>query len=155
MRTSSLGDSSSDDQERSVSEEVQRGARLCRCLLQGAGNMNIKRLLLIKENQISCIKEFSALLCMERCKHSGLLKSALSYASQLSEAKSYFLIVLILDSSFTVKGGCLLCFLEYSMLLSLSWGGSRWWLLDGWCFTWAPKFAFGISDVCNITCLLV
>ena len=105
MRTWSLGDSTSGDQERTLSEEVRRGARLCRSLPQGVGNMNIKRLLLIKENQISCIKKFSAFLCMERCKHSGLLKSVLSHASRLSEAKSYFLIVLIPHSSFTISGG--------------------------------------------------
>ena len=83
MRTSSLGDSTSDDQERTLSEEVGGGPRLYRSLPQGSGNMNIKRLLLVKENQISCLKKFSALTCMERCKHSGLLKSVLSYASQL------------------------------------------------------------------------
>ena len=82
MRTSSLGDSTSDDQERTLFEEVGGGPRLY-SLPQGSGNMNIKRLLLVKENQISCLKKFSALTCMERCKHSGLLKSVLSYASQL------------------------------------------------------------------------
>lgn len=33
-----------------------------------------------------------------KCKHSASLNSVLSYASQLSEAKLYFLIVLILHS---------------------------------------------------------
>ena len=42
--------------------------RSYRSLLQGAGSLNIKRLLLIKENQISQIKEFSAFLCMGTCK---------------------------------------------------------------------------------------
>ena len=42
-----------------------------------AGSQNVKRLSLIKENQISQIKEFSAFLCMERCKSLGSLKSFL------------------------------------------------------------------------------
>ena len=33
-----------------------------------------QRLLLIKENQISQVKEFSTFLCLGRCKHLGLLK---------------------------------------------------------------------------------
>ena len=41
---------------------------------QGAGNLNIKRLLLIKETQVPCIKGFRAFLCMGRYKHPGLLK---------------------------------------------------------------------------------
>ena len=48
------------------------------------GNLNIKRLSLIKENQISHIKKFSAFLYMGRCKSLGSLKVSLSYASQLS-----------------------------------------------------------------------
>ena len=62
------------------------GVRLDRSLQQKAGSLNIKRLLLIKENQVSQIKEFGALLCMGKCKHLGLLKSFLLYASQLSRA---------------------------------------------------------------------
>ena len=38
----------------------------------------------IKENQTSQVKEFSAFLCMGRCKSLGLLKSFLWYAPQLS-----------------------------------------------------------------------
>ena len=56
-RTSSLGDSISGDPERTVSEEVGNGgASLPRSFPKEAGNLNIKRLLLIKENQIYCIK---------------------------------------------------------------------------------------------------
>ena len=56
-RTSSLGDSISGDPERTVSEEVgNRGVSLPRSFPKEAGNLNIKRLLLIKENQIYCIK---------------------------------------------------------------------------------------------------
>ena len=41
------------------------------------GDLNIERLLLIKENQTSQVNEFSAFLCMGRCKSLGLLKSPL------------------------------------------------------------------------------
>ena len=44
---------------------------------QKADSLNIKRLLLIKENQTSQIKEFSSFLSMGRCKHLGSLKSFL------------------------------------------------------------------------------
>ena len=55
-------------------------------LQQRVGNLNTKRLLLIKENQISQVKEFGTCLYMGRCKSLGSLKSFLSYASQLSGA---------------------------------------------------------------------
>ena len=54
--------------------QVGVGARLYRSLQQGAGNLNIKRSLLIKESQISCIKGFSTLLYMGRCKCLDLMK---------------------------------------------------------------------------------
>ena len=38
---------------------------------------NIKRLLLIKENQTSQVNDLSAFLCMGRCKSLGSLKSPL------------------------------------------------------------------------------
>ena len=51
-------------------------------LQQRAGSLNIKWLLLIKENQIFQDKEFSTFLCMGRSKSLGSLKSFLSYAPQ-------------------------------------------------------------------------
>ena len=44
--------------------------------------------LLIKENQISQVEEFSGFLCMGRCRSVGLLKSFVSYPLQLSRASS-------------------------------------------------------------------
>ena len=61
---------------------------LCSSLQHGACSLNIKRLLLIKENQISQFKKFSAFLYMGRCKSLDLLKSFLSRASQPSGASS-------------------------------------------------------------------
>jgi len=57
-----------------------------------AGSLIIKRLLVIKENQISQVKEFSTFLCMGRCKTLVSLKSFLSYASQLSGASILFFL---------------------------------------------------------------
>ena len=47
-------------------------------LPQRAGRLHIKRLLLIKENQITQVKAFSSFLCNGRCKGLGSLKSLLS-----------------------------------------------------------------------------
>ena len=66
MKAPSPVNSISGDLERAASEKEREGARLYTSLQQGAGNLNIKRLLLIKENQISYMKRFSALLCMGR-----------------------------------------------------------------------------------------
>ena len=54
-------------------------------LQQRAGSLNIERLLLIKENQISQVKEFSTFLCKGRSSR-GSLKSCLLHSSQLSGA---------------------------------------------------------------------
>ena len=63
--------------------------RLYRNLQQGASSLNIKKLLSVKENHISQVKEFRVFLCMGKCKSLGLLKSFLSYASQLSGASAH------------------------------------------------------------------
>ena len=69
FRTSSLGGSNSNNPER-IALRRQGGV-----LQQRAGSQNIKSLLVIKENQISQVKEFSALLYMGRCKSLGQIKS--------------------------------------------------------------------------------
>ena len=55
---------------------------------------NIKRLLLIEENQIPQVKEFSAFLCMGKYKSLGSLKSFLCYAPELSEARILYFHIL-------------------------------------------------------------
>ena len=74
FRTSSLGYSISSNPERSGPWRlgVGREVRLYRSLQEGACSSNIKRLLLIKEVQISQIKELSDFICMGRCKISWL-----------------------------------------------------------------------------------
>ena len=56
FKTSSSRDSISSDPEGTVGGG---GVRLRRSLQQGVGGLNIKRLQLIKENQIFQVKEFS------------------------------------------------------------------------------------------------
>ena len=86
FRTSSLGDSISSTPERTPLRRRGEKSGYVEVLQQRAGNLNIKILLLTKENQISKIKEFSTFLCMGRLKSLGSLKSFLSYACQLSGA---------------------------------------------------------------------
>ena len=82
LRSSSPGDSISSDPERTVlGKQGGESSYIEVCNRGQAGSPNIKRLLLIKENQIS--QEFITFLCMGKCKSLGLLKSFLSYASQL------------------------------------------------------------------------
>ena len=54
----------------------------------------IKRLLLLTKNQTSKVNDFSAFLCMRRCKSLGLLKLFLWYASWLSRASILFFSIL-------------------------------------------------------------
>ena len=74
-----------------------------------------QRLLLVKETRYQ-VKEFSVLLCMGRCKPLGSLNSFLSYAPQLSGAKSYFLIVYILYCLFSCGGWLLFASLQLTPL---------------------------------------
>ena len=53
---------------RNRSEEVREEPGYRRVLQQKPGSQNIKRLLLIKENQTSQVNEFSSFLPMRRCK---------------------------------------------------------------------------------------
>ena len=76
-------------------------------LQQRAGRLNIKRLLLIKENQITQVKAFSSFLCNGRCKGLGSLKSLLSYTPQLSMVSILcFHILSFLSSELTVGSDC-------------------------------------------------
>ena len=73
---SSLGDSISSN----PGEPLRRwGEEPGRVLKQRAGRLNIKWLSLIKENQISQVKEFCTFLCIEKYKSPGSLKSFLWY----------------------------------------------------------------------------
>ena len=105
-RTLGLGDSISNDYERTALRRQGEQPGFLEALQQRASRLNIKRLLLIKENQISQVKEFSV-LCMGRCKNLGSLKLFLSYASQLSGDSAFH----ILNSfGLTTGSGCSLSF---------------------------------------------
>ena len=77
FRTSSPGDGISSNRERTA--PGRRGEKLghAEVLPQMASSLNIKRVLLIEENQISQVKEFSDFLFMGTCKNLGSLKSPL------------------------------------------------------------------------------
>ena len=59
------------------------GVSLHRSLQQREGCLNIRSILRIKENQISQVEEFSAFLCMGRCRSLGSVKLVVSRASSL------------------------------------------------------------------------
>ena len=89
-------------------------------LQQRAGSLNIKRLLLIKENQISQVKEFSTFLCIGRCKSLSSLESFLPYASQLSGPVS-FIVHIWSSSVLTVGNDCRLMATRSHRYSSPSW----------------------------------
>ena len=116
FRTLGLGDSISNDYERTALRRQEEQPGYTEALQQRASSLNIKRLLLIKENRISQIKEFS-ILCMGRCKNLGSLKLFFSYVSQLSGASAFHIL-----SSFglTIGSGCSLTFSRQQVFFSLS-----------------------------------
>ena len=75
LQTSSPGPSISDHSD--CSKEARQGARICRSFATKTGGWNIKRWLLIKENQMSQVKQFSTFLCMGGYRSPGSLKSFL------------------------------------------------------------------------------
>ena len=93
------------------------------------GSISVKWLLLIKENQISQVKEFSAFLGMGRCKSRGFLKSFLWYAPQLS-------------------GVSILCFHILTFLTGSSWSAAITddcdilWLLTQYCLLFMCSHGF-------------
>ena len=90
LRTSSLGGSISNDPERTALRRQGDDPGQTEVLQQRAGSQNIKWLLLIKENQIFQVKEFSAFLCMGRHKMTTWLH--------------YHIDVLVIRKAETAKG---------------------------------------------------
>ena len=87
VRTLSLRGSISSNPERTALRRLMGEPGYVEVMQQKAGNLNVKWLLL-KGKQIPQVKEFSAflLICMERCKSLGSLKSVLWCAPQPSGA---------------------------------------------------------------------
>ena len=76
-------------------------------LQQRAGSLNVKRLLLIKENRIFQVKEFSTFLCMGRCKSPARAHWNLSFdmhPSYLGPVSCVF--TSWVSSSCTLGSGC-------------------------------------------------
>ena len=92
FRTSSLGDSFSSDPERRVLRRQGKLSGYTEICSKGQVVLISKKLLSLKENHISQVKEFRAFLYMGKCKKLGLLKSFLSYASQLSRARAHWVM---------------------------------------------------------------
>ena len=84
FRISSPGGSISSNPERTVLRKRAEDPGYIEVFQEREGSLNIKRLILMKGNHISQVKEFSTFLCMGRCKNMDSLKLFLSYAPQLS-----------------------------------------------------------------------
>ena len=140
----------------SCSKEASRGVRLYRSLQQGADSLNIKRLLLIKENQVSQVKGSSIFIFMGRCKSLGSPRSFfpehLSYLGPVICVLFVCLFVLFLfcfvlfcfvcilsSSVFTIGSGCSLVAARMHRYCSPFWlflglrnshfeGQNCWWL---------------------------
>ena len=74
---SGLGDSISSNTEITALRRWVEEPGYIEVFQQWVGSLNIKRLLLIKENRLSQVKEFSMFLCVGRRKSLGLLKSCI------------------------------------------------------------------------------
>ena len=66
FRTSHPEDSISSNPEKTVLRKWEEEPVYIEVLQQMVSSLNIKRLLFIKENQISQVKEFTTFLCMKR-----------------------------------------------------------------------------------------
>ena len=79
FKISSPGDSISGDPEKTALRRRVEEPGYIEVLQQRAGRLNIKRLLFIKGNKISQVKECSTFLCIGSCTSLGSPKSFLSY----------------------------------------------------------------------------
>ena len=95
----------------------------------------------VRENQISQVKEFSAFLCVGRCKSLGSLKSFLSHAPQLSGAS--------VSCIFTPEFLSVHCGSGCSLI------GARSWVFFSFLSALgAQKFSFGgLELMVTVTCL--
>ena len=90
LGTSSPVDSISSNPERTAIRRRGEESGYIEISPQRASSLNIKKLLLIMENQISQVKELGMFLCMGGCKSLGTLKSFLSYSCLLSWIATVF-----------------------------------------------------------------
>ena len=90
FRTSSPGDNILKDPGKTASRRLGEEPDYIEILQQTVGSLNIERLLLIKGNQISQVKEFSTVLCMGRHKSLDSVNLFFTSASQLSGASTLY-----------------------------------------------------------------
>ena len=108
-----------------------------------SGSWNIKRLLLIKENQISQVKELSTFLYMRKCKSLGSLKSFLWHALQASRASILCFLILSLFTPSRV-GECCRWWIFFVFILSFL-----------WLHTWVQLVVMWRLHGCTVLCLLI
>ena len=102
LRTPTLGGSISVAQRKLLWGGRRGSQTIYKSATKRVGNLNIKDYDLVRKTRYQ-VKEFSVLLCIGRCKLLSSLNTFLSYATQLFGAKSYFLIVYILNSLFILR----------------------------------------------------
>ena len=140
FRTSSPGGSISSHPKRTA----QRSSQVIQKFCNKRQIVWTSRVLLIKENQISQVKELSAFLCMGRCMGLGSLKSFPSYAPHLTRASVLWFLhpELPWGSSSGVGNGCSLMAVRRLVFSFLSVlraqeliqeDASHWW-------PWHPRF---------------
>ena len=103
FRAASLGDNVSVAPERTALRRGGEEPGYIEVLQQRADSMNIKILMLMKENQISQVKQFSTFLCRGRWESLGSLKYM--HLSCLGPVP-YFLILIFLSWGLTIGSGC-------------------------------------------------
>ena len=124
FRTSSPEDSISGNSERTDPRRWGEETGYIEVLQQSIGRLNIKRLLIIKENKISQVKKW-LLFYVGRCKNLHSLKSLLWYVFQLFGASILCLFVCfhILGSlGFTIGSGCSLMVIRPQIFFFLLYG---------------------------------
>ena len=140
FRTSSLGGSISSNPKRNAPRRQREKPGYIEALHQRAGNLNIKRLLLVKENQISQVMEFSTFLSMERCKSLGLWK-LLFHVHIPIWGQHPMLLTSWAPLGLTIGSGCRLVAIRaqvfFSFLCALR---VHWLILEGYncCWLWHP-----------------
>ena len=108
FRTASLGDNGSVAPERTALRRGGEESGYIEVLQQRADSMKIKILMLMKENQISQVKQFSTFLCRGRWESLGSMKYMHLWYMHLSclGPVSYFLILIFLSWGLTIGSGC-------------------------------------------------
>ena len=145
FRTSSPRDSISSNPEKTASRRWGDEPGYIEVLQQRAGSLNIKRLLIIKENQIFQAKEFRTFVCMGRCKSLDSLRSFLWYAPRLLGPVSYIFHILSSSESPLESGYYLMATTWFFSFLGALKGWNRWQLWHPCLLIWQEIFQFALA----------